>query len=115
MKTTELIARGAPIADVGVSPAVDAAAFALPAGRRQRPDRHRNGAVVVKVLEQPELTAAELAGGKDAVRSDLLGRAAQPVLQRLHGQGARADADQRQPADDRADPRVGSAPTRCIS
>ena len=32
VKTTDLIARGATIADVGVSPAVDAAAFALPAG-----------------------------------------------------------------------------------
>ena len=43
VKTTELIARGAPIGDAGVSPALEAAAFA-PAGRRgQRSGRHRNG------------------------------------------------------------------------
>ena len=41
VKTTELIARGAPIADVGVSTAVDAAAFALPAGGVSQPHRHR--------------------------------------------------------------------------
>ena len=33
VKTTELIARGAPIGDAGVSPAVEAAAFALPPAR----------------------------------------------------------------------------------
>ena len=52
MKTTELIARGAPIADVGVSPAVDAAAFTLPVGGVSDPIVTDNGAVVVKVLEQ---------------------------------------------------------------
>ncbi len=41
VKTTDFIARGAPIGDVGVSPAVDAVAFALPPGARERPDRHR--------------------------------------------------------------------------
>ena len=41
VKTTEFIARGAPIGDVGVSPAVDAVAFALQPARVSDPDRHR--------------------------------------------------------------------------
>ena len=61
MKTTELIARSAPIADVGVSPAVDAVAFTLPAGAVSDPIRTDNGAVVVKVLERKDVTPAELA------------------------------------------------------
>ena len=50
VKTTDFIARGAPIGDVGVSPAVDAVAFAHAAGRGERSDRdrqrhrHRQGA-----------------------------------------------------------------------
>ena len=32
VKTTELIPRGSPLPDIGVSPAIDAATFALPAG-----------------------------------------------------------------------------------
>ena len=43
VKTTDLIARGAPIADVGVSPAIDAAAFALPAGGVSDPIVTDNG------------------------------------------------------------------------
>ena len=56
VKTTDLIARGAPIADVGVSPAVDAAAFALPAGGVSDPIVTDNGAVIVKVLEKKDAT-----------------------------------------------------------
>ena len=40
VKTTDFIARGAPIGDVGVSPAVDAVAFAHAAGPGERSDRH---------------------------------------------------------------------------
>ena len=56
MKTTDLIARGAPIADVGVSPAVEAVAFTLPAGAVSDPIKTDNGAVVVKVLERKDVT-----------------------------------------------------------
>ena len=52
MKTTELVARGAPIGDAGVSPAIDAVAFALPAGGVSDPIVTDNGAVVVKVVER---------------------------------------------------------------
>jgi peptidyl-prolyl cis-trans isomerase D len=72
VKTTDLIARGAPIADAGVSPAIDAAAFALPAGGVSDPIVTDTGAVVVKVLEHPAISEADMAKGLDAVRADLL-------------------------------------------
>ncbi len=94
--------RGAPIADAGVSPAIDAVAFALPAGGVSDPIVTDNGAVVVKVVERAGVSDA---GSGERARRRAHGtarRAAKPVLQRLHDQGARADADQRQPAGDRA-------------
>jgi peptidyl-prolyl cis-trans isomerase D len=71
-KTTELVPRGSPIADVGVSPAVDAAAFALPAGGVSDPIVTDNGAVVVKVIERAGVSDQDLAKGRDGVRSELL-------------------------------------------
>ena len=111
VKTTELIARGAPIGDAGVSPAIEAAAFALPAGGVSDPIVTDNGAVVVKVLEHPAIADADMAKRQGRAPRRAPRRAAQPVLQRLHDQGARADADQRQSADHRADPRL--TPARC--
>jgi peptidyl-prolyl cis-trans isomerase D len=70
VKTTELIARGAPIADVGASPAIDAAAFALPAGGVSDPIVTDNGAVIVKVLEKKDASTvdASATAGKDAAQ-----------------------------------------------
>ena len=72
VKTTDLIARGAPIGDVGVSPAVDAAAFALPQGGVSDPIVTDNGAAIVKVVERKDPTAAELASSRETTRSELL-------------------------------------------
>ncbi len=72
VKTTDLIARGAPIGDLGVSPAVDAAAFALPQGGVSAPIVTDNGAAIVKVVEKKEPTAAELAAAKESLRNELL-------------------------------------------
>jgi peptidyl-prolyl cis-trans isomerase D len=72
VKTTELIGRGAPIADAGVSPAIDAAAFALPAGAVSEPITTDNGAVIVKVLEKRAPTAEEIAAGKQAMKDELM-------------------------------------------
>ena len=51
-KTTELIARDAPIPDLGVAPAVEDAAFKLPVGAVSDPIATDNGTAVVKVLEK---------------------------------------------------------------
>ena len=72
VKTTELIARGGAIPDVGVSPAVDAAAFALPAGGVSDAITTDNGAVVVKVLERKDSTPDEIKTGRDQAKSQLL-------------------------------------------
>jgi peptidyl-prolyl cis-trans isomerase D len=83
VKTTDLIARGATIADVGVSPAVDSAAFALPAGGVSDPIVTDTGAVIVKVLEKTDANTKPAVAAKDAapaqppatmdsVRTDLL-------------------------------------------
>jgi peptidyl-prolyl cis-trans isomerase D len=72
VKTTELIARGAPIADVGISPAVEAVAFTLPAGTVSDPIKTDNGAAVVKVLERKDVTPTELAAGKKDIREQML-------------------------------------------
>ena len=72
VKTTDEIARGAPIADVGVSPAVDAVAFSLPAGAVSDPIRTEDGAAIVKVLERKDVTAEEVKSGRQQVREELL-------------------------------------------
>jgi peptidyl-prolyl cis-trans isomerase D len=71
-KTTDLIARGAPIADAGVSPAIDAVAFSLAAGSVSDPITTDNGAVIVKVLEKQAPTAAEIAAGRQQVKDELM-------------------------------------------
>ena len=71
VKTTEQIARGAPIADIGISPAVDAVAFTLPAGAVSDPIRTDNGAVVVKVAGAQGRHADELAKGRGELRDQL--------------------------------------------
>jgi len=70
-KTTELVARGAPMGDAGIDPAIDAVAFTLPAGAVSDPIRTENGAVVVKVLERKDITPQELKDGREQLRSEL--------------------------------------------
>jgi peptidyl-prolyl cis-trans isomerase D len=72
VKTTELIARGAPIGDAGVSPALEAAAFSLPAGGVSDPVVTDNGAAIVKVVERKDVAADELAKQKETLRNELL-------------------------------------------
>jgi len=72
VKTTDLIARGAPVADAGVSPAIDAAAFSLPAGAVSDPITTDTGAVVVKVLERQDPSAEEIAAGRQQAKDELM-------------------------------------------
>jgi peptidyl-prolyl cis-trans isomerase D len=71
-KTTDLIARGAPIADAGVNPAIDAVAFKLPAGSVSDPIKTDNGAVIVKVLEKKEVTPTEVTAGREQLRNEMV-------------------------------------------
>jgi peptidyl-prolyl cis-trans isomerase D len=72
VQTTDLIARDAPIADLGASPAIDAAAFALPQGGVSDPIVTDNGAAIVKVVERKDPTADELKAARETTRSEIL-------------------------------------------
>jgi peptidyl-prolyl cis-trans isomerase D len=72
VKTTELITRGAPMGDAGVSPALEAAAFALPQGGVSDPVVTDTGAAIVKVVERKDVAPDEFAKQKDALRGEIL-------------------------------------------
>jgi peptidyl-prolyl cis-trans isomerase D len=72
VKTTDLIARGAPVGDAGVSPAIDAAAFSLPPGGVSDPITTDNGAAVIKVLERKDPTPEEIKAGQQQTKDQLL-------------------------------------------
>jgi peptidyl-prolyl cis-trans isomerase D len=71
-KDTELIAREAAIPDVGVSPEVDKAAFALPVGGVSDPIVTGSGTVIVRVAERDDVTPEEVTAGRDAFRAQML-------------------------------------------
>jgi len=72
VKTTELIARGAAIPDLGISEAVDAAAFKLPQGGVSDAISTPTGTAVVRVVEKVDVTDAEIEAGKDTLRDELV-------------------------------------------
>jgi peptidyl-prolyl cis-trans isomerase D len=71
-KTTELIARDAPLPDLGVAPAVEDAAFSLPVGSVSEPITVANGTAVIKVVQKQETTPEDYALAKDRFRDELL-------------------------------------------
>jgi peptidyl-prolyl cis-trans isomerase D len=71
-KTTDLIPRDSPIPDVGASAAVDAVAFALPAGAVSDPIATDTATAIVKVLEKVEVSADEWNNNKDRFREEIL-------------------------------------------
>ena len=72
VKTTDFIARGAPIGDVGVSPAVDSVAFAMQPGAVSDPIVTDNGTVIVKMLERQDPPATDVASGKATLKTELV-------------------------------------------
>jgi peptidyl-prolyl cis-trans isomerase D len=71
-KTTDLIARGAPLPELGAAPAVEDATFRLPAGAVSDPIATDNGTAVAKVLEKKEVTPSEWEAAKDRFREEVL-------------------------------------------
>ncbi len=67
VKTTELIARGAAVPDLGISEAVDAAAFSLPQGGVSDAISTPTATAVIRVAEKVNVTDAEIETG---TRSD---------------------------------------------
>jgi len=72
VKTTELVARGAAIADLGISEAIDQAAFALPVGGVSDAISTPMGTAIVRVAERVDVTDAEIAAGRDQLRDELV-------------------------------------------
>jgi peptidyl-prolyl cis-trans isomerase D len=72
VKTTELIARGAALPDIGVSAEVDKVAFSLPQGAVSDPISTPQGSVIVRVVEKAAVTDEQIATGRDQVRDELV-------------------------------------------
>jgi peptidyl-prolyl cis-trans isomerase D len=71
-KSTDLIARGATLPDVGISPEVDAVAFTLPANGVSDPIRLSDATVIVRVESRDEVTPEEFKNEKETFRAELL-------------------------------------------
>ena len=71
-KDTQLIARGSPLPDIGVSAEVDKVAFSLPAGGVSDPIATANGSVIVRVAERQDVTPDGLRQAKESFRQQLL-------------------------------------------
>ncbi|HSP89850.1 MAG TPA: peptidyl-prolyl cis-trans isomerase, partial [Vicinamibacterales bacterium] len=71
-KSSELVARGAALPDIGVNAQVEKAAFALPAGTVSDPIVTADGTTIVKVLERQAVKPDEMAASRESVRQDLL-------------------------------------------
>jgi peptidyl-prolyl cis-trans isomerase D len=70
--STELITRGSPIPNIGASPALDDAAFALPVGGVSDPVSVPSGTVIVRVAEREDVTPDEIEAGRDELREELI-------------------------------------------
>ena len=71
VKPTELITRGAPIPDLGISADVDKVAFALPQGAVSDPVSSPQGTAIIRVVEKTNVSDAEIAAGMDGLRTEL--------------------------------------------
>jgi len=71
-KTTELIARDAPIPDLGTAPAVEEAAFKMAPGSISDSIATDGGAAVFKLVEKQEASPSDYALAKDKFREELL-------------------------------------------
>jgi peptidyl-prolyl cis-trans isomerase D len=69
---TELVARGSALPEVGVSTAVDAAAFALTPGAISDPVQAGSTIAIVQVLERKHVTPDEIAAGRASLRDEML-------------------------------------------
>jgi peptidyl-prolyl cis-trans isomerase D len=72
VKTTELVARGSAIPDLGVSEAIDEVAFTLPEGGVSGPITTPTATAIVRVAEKVGVTDAEIEAGKDQLRDELV-------------------------------------------
>jgi len=96
VKSTDFIAREAPIPDLGDAPAVEDAAFKMAAGTVSDAIVTDTGAAIIKVLEKQTVTPEEWASAKARFREEVLSERA-TASSRLHGEGQTEDEDRREP------------------
>ncbi len=72
VKTTELLAREAPIPDIGASPEVDKVAFSLPKGGVSDPISTPQGTAIIRVVDKEDVTPQQIAAGMDQLREEVL-------------------------------------------
>lgn len=72
VKPTELIPRGSPIPDLGVSPDVDNVAFTLPDGGVSDPIATPQGTAIIRVVAREGVTDEQVAEGMDQMRDELV-------------------------------------------
>jgi peptidyl-prolyl cis-trans isomerase D len=72
VKSTELIARGGALPDIGTNADVEKAVFALPQGAVTDAITTPSGAVIARVAERADVTPAQLADGREALRTELV-------------------------------------------
>jgi parvulin-like peptidyl-prolyl isomerase len=71
-KSSELVARGSALPEVGVNAPLEKAVFGLPMGATSDPISTPDGATIVKVIERKDVTAAEAVASRESIRQDLL-------------------------------------------
>lgn len=72
VKTTELIARGAALPDIGTNPDVEKAVFGVAPGTVTDAIATPTGAVIARVAERADVTDLQLSEGRDALRRELV-------------------------------------------
>jgi len=72
-KSSELVARGAALPEVGGGGPGVKAAFVLAAGAVSDPIATAEGATIIKVIERQDVKPAEMAASRESMRQDLIG------------------------------------------
>jgi peptidyl-prolyl cis-trans isomerase D len=71
-KTSDLVARGTALPDVGVNATVEKAAFSQAVGSVSDPIATLDGTTILKVVERKDVAPGEAAGGRESIKQDLL-------------------------------------------
>jgi len=72
VRTSDLVARGAALPEVGTNEAAEKAAFSLPVNGVSDPLTTPNGTAVLRVVERNDVTADAVASGRDTLRNELV-------------------------------------------
>ncbi len=72
LKTSELVARGAALPDLGISPDVDKIAFSLKAGQVSDPISTPQATAIIRVAERQDVTDEQITAGRDQMREELI-------------------------------------------